>query len=93
MIPASLHPNINQLPSTYPIPPVPSIICNNNTVDITFLVQMRQSKKSESEKNDEIFVTRYRQNYSKYRTYKTIFTKDANTKKKPFIKNLSGYQM
>ena len=36
----------------YPIPP---IIHNNNTIDTGFLVQMRQSTKCGSVKNDEIF--------------------------------------
>ena len=39
----------------YPIPP---IIHNNNTMDKEFLVQMRQSTKCGSVKNDEIFNLR-----------------------------------
>ena len=46
------HPFINQPPPTYPIPPN---ICNNNTVDIEFLVQMRQSDKCGKVRNDDIF--------------------------------------
>ena len=39
-----------------PPPPIPSpIIHNNNTMDTEFLVQMRQSNKCGSVKNDEIF--------------------------------------
>ena len=45
------HPNINQPPPTYPIPP---IICNNNTMGMAFLVQIRQSNKCGSVRNDEI---------------------------------------
>ena len=43
------HPNINQLPPTYPI-----ISNNNNTMDIAFLVHMRQSNKCGSVRNDEM---------------------------------------
>ena len=32
----------------------PPIICNNNTPDIAFLVQMRQANKCESVRNNEI---------------------------------------
>ena len=46
-----LHPVINQPP-----PPIPSpIICNNNTMDIEFLVQMGQPDKCGSVSNDDIF--------------------------------------
>ena len=45
------HPNINQPPPTYPIPP---IICNNNTMGMAFLVQIRQPNKCVSVRNDEI---------------------------------------
>ena len=45
------HPDMNQ-----PRPPILSpIIHNNNTMDTEFLVQMRQSNKSGSVRNDEIF--------------------------------------
>ena len=44
------HPNKTQQP-----PPIPSpIICNNNTMNMVFLVQMRQSNKCKSVRNDEI---------------------------------------
>ena len=33
----------------------PPIICNNNTMDIEFLVQMRQSDKCGSVRNDDVF--------------------------------------
>ena len=46
------HADINQPPPTYPIP---AIIHNNNAMDTQFLVQMRQSNKCGSVKNDEIF--------------------------------------
>ena len=46
------HPVKNQPPCTYPIPPT---ICNKNTIDIELFVQMRQSDKCESVKNDDIF--------------------------------------
>ena len=47
-----LHPVINQPP-----PPIPSpIICNNNTMDIEFLVQMGQSDKCGTARND-IYAT------------------------------------
>ena len=47
-------PNINQPPPpTHP--PPPPIIHNNNTMDTKFLVQMRQSNKCGSVKNNEIF--------------------------------------
>ena len=46
------HPDMNQPPHTYPIP---LIIHNNNTMDTEFLVQMRQSNKCGSVRNDEIF--------------------------------------
>ena len=51
--PLSPHPNpdMNQPPPTYPIPP---IIHNNNMMDTEFRVQMRQSKKCGSVRNDEI---------------------------------------
>ena len=56
------HHNINQPPPTYPIPipiPIPPhtypMICNNNTMGMAFLVQMRQSNKLGSVRNDEIF--------------------------------------
>ena len=42
---------MNQPPLTHLIP----IIQNNNTMDTEFLVQMRQSNKCGSVKNDEIF--------------------------------------
>ena len=44
-----LHLVINQPLPTYPIAP---IICNNNTMVIEFLVQMRQSNKCGSVRND-----------------------------------------
>ena len=45
------HPDMNQPP-----PPIPSpIIHNNNTMDTEFQVQMRQSNKCGSVRNDEIF--------------------------------------
>ena len=50
--PLHLHPDMNQLPPTYPLPP---IIFNNNTMDTEFLVQMRQSNKCGSVRNNEIF--------------------------------------
>ena len=46
------HPDMNQPPPTYPIPP---IIHNNNTMDTEFLIQMRQPNKCGSVRNDEIF--------------------------------------
>ena len=54
------HPDMNQPP---PIPPPPTaphlshppIIHNHNTMDTEFLVQMRQSNKCGSGRNDEIF--------------------------------------
>ena len=46
------HPDMNQPPRTYPIP---LIIHNNNTMDTEFLVQMRQSNKCGSVRNNEIF--------------------------------------
>ena len=45
--PTHPHPNINQ-------PPPPPIICNNNTMGMAFLVQIRQSNKCGSVRNDEI---------------------------------------
>ena len=50
----SPHPHLdkNQPPGTYSIPPV---IHNNNKMDTEFLVQMRQSNKCGSIRNDEIF--------------------------------------
>ena len=46
------HPHVNQPPhSPIPFP----IIHNNNTVDTEFQIQMRQSNKCESARNDEIF--------------------------------------
>ena len=45
------HPDVNQPPPTHPIPP---IIYNNNTMDTEFLVEMRQSNKCGSFRNDEI---------------------------------------
>ena len=47
------HPDINQLPP--PHLSHPPIIHNNNTLDTEFLVQMRQSNKCRSVRNDEIF--------------------------------------
>ena len=44
------HPHINQPLPTYPIP----IICNNNKMDMAFLVQRRQSNKCGNVRNDEI---------------------------------------
>ena len=45
------HPNINQPPP----PPIPSTsICNDNTMDMAFLVKLRQSNKCGSVRNDEI---------------------------------------
>ena len=46
------HPDMNQPPPDLSHPP---IIHNNNTIDTEFLVQMRQSNKCESVRNDEIF--------------------------------------
>ena len=46
------HPDINQPPPIYPITP---IIHNNNTMDTEFLVQMTQSNKCGSVRNDQIF--------------------------------------
>ena len=49
------HPNINQPPPPIPSPPPPTaIICDNNTMDMAFLVQIRQSNKCGSVRNDEI---------------------------------------
>ena len=46
------HPNKNQPPPpTYSIPPS---ICNDNTMDMAFLVKLRQSNKCGSVRNDEI---------------------------------------
>ena len=45
------HPDMNQPPPFLSHPP---IIPNNNTMDAEFLVQMRQSNKCGSVKNDEI---------------------------------------
>ena len=44
------QPNINQPPHLSHFP----IIGNNNTMDMAFLVKMRQSNKCESVRNDEI---------------------------------------
>ena len=51
------HPDMNQPTPTYPIPHLshPPIIQNNNTMDTEFQVQMRQSNKCGSIRNDEIF--------------------------------------
>ena len=46
------HPVINQPPPHLTHPP---IICKNNTMDIEFLVQMRQSHKCGSVRNGDIF--------------------------------------
>ena len=43
--------NINQLPPNLAPPP---FICNNNTMDMAYLVKMRQSNKCGSVKNGEI---------------------------------------
>ena len=52
-----IHPVINEPLS--PPPPShlshPPTICNNNTMDIQLLVQMRQSDKCVSVRNDDIF--------------------------------------
>ena len=53
------HPDVNQLPPTYPIPP-PSIIHNNKTMDTELLVQMRHSNTCGSARNDEIFNLSWR---------------------------------
>ena len=52
--PLSPHPyhDMNQPPPTYPVHPM---IHNNNTMDTEFQVQMRQSNKCGSVRNDEIF--------------------------------------
>ena len=50
--PCTPHP-----PTTIPHPPIPShIVCNNNTMDMALLVQMRQSNKCVSVRNDEIVI-------------------------------------
>ena len=36
-------------------PSLPPLICNNNAMDMVFLVQMRQSHKCVSVRNDEVF--------------------------------------
>ena len=43
-----------------PPPPIPSppIICNNNIMDMAFLLQMKQSHKCGSLRNDEIINSR-----------------------------------
>ena len=46
------NPNINQPTPIYPIHP--PIICNNNTMGMVFLVQIRQSNKCGSVRNGEI---------------------------------------
>ena len=57
MIPTPCPPTHNYPPPTYPIPPIPShIVCNNNTVDMVLLVQMRQYNKCGSVRNDEIVI-------------------------------------
>ena len=40
--------------STIPTYPIPSIICINNTMDMTFLLQLGQSNKCGNARNDEI---------------------------------------
>ena len=45
------HPNINQAPPHLFHPPS---ICNNNTMGMEFLVQIRQCNKCGSARNDEI---------------------------------------
>ena len=47
--------NQNNLPSTIPHLTHPYIICNNNTMNMVFLVQMRQLNKCGSVRNKEIF--------------------------------------
>ena len=49
--PPHTHPNINQPPPHLSHPP---IICNNNTMGMAFLVQIRQPNKCGSVRNDEI---------------------------------------
>ena len=48
------HPNINQPPPTYSTPPPPPSICNDDTMDMAFLVKLAQSNKCGSVRNDEI---------------------------------------
>ena len=50
-----LSPTHTQDESTTPTYLIPPIIDNNNTMDTEFLVQMRQSNKCGSVRNDEIF--------------------------------------
>ena len=53
MIPAPVPSLTLQYQSTTPTHPI-LIICNNSTMAMTFLVQMRQSNKCRSVRNDEI---------------------------------------
>ena len=50
LCPPHPHHDVNQPTPTAPIPP---IIYNNNTMDTEFLVQMRQSNKCGSVRNDQ----------------------------------------
>ena len=55
IIPTAYPPPTPCYKSTTPQLTNPPIICNNNTIDIEFLVQMRQSDKCGSVRNDDIF--------------------------------------
>ena len=50
-----VHPNHTWIWINYPHASHAPIICNNNTMDMEFLVQMRQSNKCGSVRNNEIF--------------------------------------
>ena len=55
MIPTPCPPPTHILVSiNHPNPSHPLIICNNSTMDMALLVQMRQSDKCRSVRNDEI---------------------------------------
>ena len=55
MIPSPCPPTHNLIQINHPPHPShPPIICNNNTMGMAFLVQMRQSDKCRSVRNDEI---------------------------------------
>ena len=57
MIPTPCAPPTPSYKSTPPPPiyPIPSIICNNNTMGMPFLIRIRQSNKCGSVKNDHLF--------------------------------------
>ena len=53
MIPTPCPPTQTLIYINHPHLSYPSIICNNNTMTMAFLVQMRQTNKSGSVRNDE----------------------------------------